>query len=358
MVRQAAGELSAWTSHAPTRRGAFHPGPRLCRRPGQEFPAQRRPADRSASSRPTRASKPGSSAAPRSRPIYDPLLAKIIVRGATRAEALSPTCGRRWPPRRSTASRPTSSTCAQVGRRSGVRRGRHHHRLSGAVHLPAPRRRRARRPAPKPPCRTIPAGSATGTSACRLPGPMDPLAFRAGNRLLGNPEGAAGLEITVPGPTLRFNARRRDRLTGADGGARSTGAGAARGSRSRSPPGRRCALGAVTGRGRARLPCCRAAASTCPHISAAAPPSRWAIRRPWRTHAARRRCACTSGTRPPDDRAAAASPALVPHYGHDWEIGVLYGPHGAPGLLHRRDIDTFFATAGKSITTPTAPACG
>ena len=35
-------------------------------------------------------------------------------------------------------------------------------------------------------------------------GPMDDLSFRAGNRLLGNDEGAAGLEILFQGPTLKF----------------------------------------------------------------------------------------------------------------------------------------------------------
>ena len=36
-------------------------------------------------------------------------------------------------------------------------------------------------------------------------GPMDDFSFRVGNRLLGNPEGATGLEITLHGPTLRFH---------------------------------------------------------------------------------------------------------------------------------------------------------
>jgi urea carboxylase len=35
-------------------------------------------------------------------------------------------------------------------------------------------------------------------------GPMDDHSFRKGNVLLGNPEGAAGLELTATGPTLRF----------------------------------------------------------------------------------------------------------------------------------------------------------
>ena len=34
-------------------------------------------------------------------------------------------------------------------------------------------------------------------------GPMDSLAFRLGNRLLENPEGTAGLEVTLLGPTQR-----------------------------------------------------------------------------------------------------------------------------------------------------------
>ena len=36
-------------------------------------------------------------------------------------------------------------------------------------------------------------------------GPVDDLSFRLGNRLLGNAEGATGLEITVAGPTLAFH---------------------------------------------------------------------------------------------------------------------------------------------------------
>jgi urea carboxylase len=37
-------------------------------------------------------------------------------------------------------------------------------------------------------------------------GPMDDLSFRLGNRAVGNPDGTAGLELTVSGPRLRFHA--------------------------------------------------------------------------------------------------------------------------------------------------------
>ncbi|WP_454729891.1 urea carboxylase [Cellulosimicrobium protaetiae] len=46
-------------------------------------------------------------------------------------------------------------------------------------------------------------------------GPMDDLSFRTGNRALGNPEGAAGLECTLSGPTLRFSHEATVCVTGA-----------------------------------------------------------------------------------------------------------------------------------------------
>ena len=47
-------------------------------------------------------------------------------------------------------------------------------------------------------------------------GPMDNRALRLGNRLLGNPDDAAGLEITMTGPTLRFNTDAVVAVTGAE----------------------------------------------------------------------------------------------------------------------------------------------
>ncbi|KAK9819502.1 hypothetical protein WJX74_000026 [Apatococcus lobatus] len=47
-------------------------------------------------------------------------------------------------------------------------------------------------------------------------GPMDSLAFRFANALVGNPEDAAGLEITLTGPKLKFHAASVVALTGAE----------------------------------------------------------------------------------------------------------------------------------------------
>ena len=46
-------------------------------------------------------------------------------------------------------------------------------------------------------------------------GPMDSRSLRLGNRLLGNPEGCAALEITMSGPMLRFNTDAVVAVTGA-----------------------------------------------------------------------------------------------------------------------------------------------
>ncbi|MFW8253891.1 hypothetical protein, partial [Klebsiella pneumoniae] len=38
-----------------------------------------------------------------------------------------------------------------------------------------------------------------------------------------------------------------------------------------------------------------------------------------------------------------AAENIVPTYGDLWNIGVLYGPHGAPDFFTKESIDTFFA---------------
>src|SRR5204862_6373141 len=47
---------------------------------------------------------------------------------------------------------------------------------------------------------------------------------------------------------------------------------------------------------------------------------------------------------------AAAAPlpeALTPSYSHEWEIGVLYGPHGAPDFFTDGDVSALFAASWK-----------
>src|SRR5262249_20734003 len=39
--------------------------------------------------------------------------------------------------------------------------------------------------------------------------------------------------------------------------------------------------------------------------------------------------------------------SLAPRLTHEWEIGVIYGPHGEPDFFTPRDVDTIFSTPWK-----------
>ena len=49
--------------------------------------------------------------------------------------------------------------------------------------------------------------------------------------------------------------------------------------------------------------------------------------------------------------AEAATQATMPHskYGNSWQIGVLYGPHGAPDFFTDEDIKNFFEAQDVSL---------
>jgi urea carboxylase len=247
-------------------------------------------------------------------------------------------------------------------------------------------------------------------------GPMDALALRAANRLVGNPESAAGLEIAVTGPTLRFASDAVIAITGADFGAslptwraiavkagdilemshaQSSGSRAYiaiaggfdvpdyLGSRSTFILGR---FGGHAGRilaagdvlhvrtpevtpaslaaGKIELSqTCSATPDVAQTLVSAAPrlisafpalavtpeegrdesrPGRQECLRHENRHTS---ISTASGGLHVGHASACPGPAVAPPpYSNRWEIGVLYGPHGAPDFFTDGDIDTFFAT--------------
>ncbi|MBA2469446.1 MAG: 5-oxoprolinase subunit PxpB [Chloroflexia bacterium] len=80
-------------------------------------------------------------------------------------------------------------------------------------------------------------------------GAADRSALVAGNRLVGNPDGAAGLEMTLTGPRLRFLRPGRIAITGADLGARLNGMGVPAGARRVVGPGDELAFAEGQGSG-------------------------------------------------------------------------------------------------------------
>ena len=133
---------------------------------------------------------------------YDPMLAKVIVHGADREQALAEL---------STALAATRiegietnlGLLRAIPAVEAVRAVAHHTATLAGVLDPTPR------------IEVLRAGTLTsvqdwpgrtgywhvGVPPC---GPMDDLSFRLGNRALGNPEGLPGLECTLLGPALRF----------------------------------------------------------------------------------------------------------------------------------------------------------
>ena len=74
-------------------------------------------------------------------------------------------------------------------------------------------------------------------------GAADPISLRLGNRLVGNAEGAAALEMTLLGGTFRFPEGAIVALTGSDFGATLDGVPSNCGRRSKRGPAKRFALG-------------------------------------------------------------------------------------------------------------------
>lgn len=183
-------------------------------------------------------------------------------------------------------------------------------------------------------------------------GPFDSLSFRLANRLVGNSEGTPALEITMTGPTLRFNATAKVAVAGASvkvtkngdpvEGAFDVAAGDVVKVGRIEGEGMRCYL-AVSGGidsplylgsastftlgrfggpfGRALLPGDVLGISDC----------RLAIED----------CRSTAAAHPYPNL---QSPIFNRQSGDEWQIGVLYGPHGAPDFFLPEDIETFFAT--------------
>jgi urea carboxylase len=178
-------------------------------------------------------------------------------------------------------------------------------------------------------------------------GPMDTLAFRVANRLVGNADSAAGLEIAVTGPTLRFACDTVIALAGADFGARLDGVPVLRWSSVFVHAGALLEMTA-TPEGGSRGYLAIAGGIDVPKYLGSR--STFILGR-FGGHAGRvlRAGDVLHVTHVGDDTPMLRElPAgLVPQYGNEWEIGVLYGPHGAPDFFAPADIDMFFSTAWK-----------
>ena len=301
-------------------------------------------------------------------PFYDPMVAKIIVKGQDRAEAL----GKMQQVLANTRVAGIETNLGyleQIVRDSVFMEGRQTTRYLNAFHY-RPATIDVLEPGVQSSIQDWPGRTGYWDVGVPPSGPMDALALRLANRLAGNAEGAAALELTVAGPTLRFNCDSVIALAGADMGAELDGMPLANWAAQAVKAGSLLKLGAIrdTGcrtylavRGGFDVPDYLGSKSTFTlgqfgghagrtlrvgdvlHIPSVTP-----------ADAVVQLNALDTGVHPQGVghgcKAAKAATTMhrrydaPPAYTHAWEIGVLYGPHGAPDFFTDADIDMFFAT--------------
>ena len=179
-------------------------------------------------------------------------------------------------------------------------------------------------------------------------GPMDDFAFRLANRIVGNHLDAAGLEFTLQGPTLRFHCDATIALTGALCPADLDGEAVDYWQPVQVKAGQTLTLGRATQGCRTYLavrngfdvPVYLGSRSTFALGQFGGHAGRTLRVADMLTVSQPELDACT--TPAPVDLPQAAAPHIVPTYGNVWNIGVLYGPHGAPDFFTKESIDAFF----------------
>ncbi len=174
-------------------------------------------------------------------------------------------------------------------------------------------------------------------------GPMDALSFRLANRLVGNPDGAAGLECTLTGPTVKFHAATVVALAGADMEATLDGAPLMRHRAVEIPEGGTLRLGAVQGAGSRAYLAVRGGLDVPLYLGSRATFTLGLFG----GHGGRAIVAgdvLHVGAAEAGPEARALPEAVIPTLTGQWEIAVLEGPHAAPDFFTTDDIVELYAT--------------
>lgn len=176
-------------------------------------------------------------------------------------------------------------------------------------------------------------------------GPMDDLSFRLGNRAIGNPEGAPGLECTLRGPALRFTHPTTVCVTGAPAPVTVDGTEVAPWEPVTVPAGSVLEIGAPAGHGLRTYVLFAGGGLDVPAFLGSAATftlGRFGGHggRALRTGDVLHGGAVTGSGAPvpPDDR---------PAFTDVWRIGAVEGPHAAPEFFTEGDIHDFYAADWK-----------
>ncbi|HQT30446.1 MAG TPA: urea carboxylase [Thiobacillus sp.] len=274
-------------------------------------------------------------------PFYDPMVAKIIVKGRDRAEALEK-MQQVLAQTRVAGIETNLGYLSQIVRDAVFMEGRQTTRYLNAFHY-RPATIDVIEPGVQSSIQDWPGRTGYWDVGVPPSGPMDALALRLANKLAGNAEGAAALELTVAGPTLRFNCDARIALAGADMGAELDGQPLANWAAHAVKAGSILKLGAIKDTGCRAYLAVRGGFDVPDYLGSK---STFTLGQ-FGGHAGRTLRVGDVLHIPWAQNSAIENmlpAALAPTYAHAWEIGVLYGPHGAPDFFTGADIEMFFAT--------------
>ncbi|MBB5190572.1 urea carboxylase [Silvimonas terrae] len=172
-------------------------------------------------------------------------------------------------------------------------------------------------------------------------GPMDSHAMRLANKLVGNAAHAAALELTVTGPTLRFNCATTIALTGAAMRATLNGQTLPLWQAIPVKAGDQVLIGAIEGGG-CRSYLAIAGGFDVPDYLGSK--STFTLGQ-FGGHGGRTlRAGDVLHLGDTQGQPAALPAQAIPHYPTHWDIAVLYGPHGAPDFFTDADVEMFFGT--------------
>jgi urea carboxylase len=174
-------------------------------------------------------------------------------------------------------------------------------------------------------------------------GPFDSYSFRLGNRLLNNPDAAAGLEITMQGPTLQFSRDTRVVISGAPIDARLDSEAVPRHQLIDIQAGQTLVLGRIQNAG-ARSYLAVSGGIDCPAYLGSR--STFTLGQFGGHNGRALRAGDVLNLQAATEPASISvcNPALIPELGNQVELRVIYGPHGAPDFFTEADIEEFFAT--------------
>ncbi|GAT32848.1 urea carboxylase [Terrimicrobium sacchariphilum] len=175
-------------------------------------------------------------------------------------------------------------------------------------------------------------------------GPMDHLAFRLANWLVGNDEKAAGLECTVTGPKLKFHRDARVAVTGADMQPEIDGVRQPMWEAFDVKAGQTLKLYPVAGGG------CRAYLAVAGGFDVPDYLGSKATFTLGQFGGHGGRILRAGDVLKMAREVALTAPRRIaepPIYSNSWNIAVMYGPHGAPDFFTPEDIETFFASDWK-----------